>query len=140
MRGMVVEAEWAPRAEYHVEPQDSEARLARNGNKVWRNPQFRIMDLARPSIGPDGMLIRVRACGICGSDVHMFERDADGYMLYPGMIRTPVVTGHEFSGTVEAVGEESRLSDPATRCARRKSPGAEAATRAAPGSRITACG
>jgi threonine dehydrogenase-like Zn-dependent dehydrogenase len=36
----------------------------------------------------------------------MFERDQDGYMLYPGLIHTPVVTGHEFSGVVERVGSE----------------------------------
>ena len=43
---------------------------------------------------------------ICGSDVHMFETDDDGYMLLPYHLRTPVVTGHEFSGTVVAVGKE----------------------------------
>ena len=36
----------------------------------------------------------------------MVETDADGYMLYPGMISTPVVTGHEFSGVVAAVGPD----------------------------------
>ena len=106
MRGMLVEAEWAPRAEYRVQAEDSDSRLARNGNQVWRNPTFRVAELPEPQVGPDGVLIRVRACGICGSDVHMFERDADGYMIYPGMIRTPVVTGHEFSGVVEKVGEQ----------------------------------
>jgi scyllo-inosose 3-dehydrogenase len=106
MRGMLVEAEWAPRPEYHVEADDALSHLARNGNQVWRNPTFRVAELPEPEIGADGVLIRVRACGICGSDVHMFERDADGYMVYPGMIRTPVVTGHEFSGVVERVGED----------------------------------
>jgi scyllo-inosose 3-dehydrogenase len=35
----------------------------------------------------------------------MYEKDDEGYMVYPGMLSTPVVTGHEFSGVVEAVGE-----------------------------------
>jgi threonine dehydrogenase-like Zn-dependent dehydrogenase len=50
------------------------------------------------------VVIRVHACGICGSDFHFVESDGDGYMLYPGLVRTPVVTGHEFAGVVEAVG------------------------------------
>jgi len=72
---------------------------------VWRSPRFAVEQLPEPQIGPDEVLIRVRACGICGSDVHVYERDPDGYMLYPGLIGLPVVTGHEFAGEVVAVGE-----------------------------------
>ena len=101
----MVEADWEPRGGYSPEPGDEERRLARNGNLVWKHPRFRVADLPEPSPGADEVLIRVRACGVCGSDVHMYEKDDEGYMVYPGMLSTPVVTGHEFSGVVEAVGE-----------------------------------
>ena len=101
----MVEADWEPRGGYSPEPGDEERRLARNGNLVWKHPSFRVADLPEPSPGADEVLIRVRACGVCGSDVHMYEKDDEGYMVYPGMLSTPVVTGHEFSGVVEAVGE-----------------------------------
>jgi scyllo-inosose 3-dehydrogenase len=105
MRALMVEADWEPRGGYSPEPGDEERRLARNGNLVWKHPRFRVADLPEPSPGADEVLIRVRACGVCGSDVHMYEKDDEGYMVYPGMLSTPVVTGHEFSGVVEAVGE-----------------------------------
>jgi scyllo-inosose 3-dehydrogenase len=105
MRALMVEADWEPRGGYSPEPGDEERRLARNGNLVWKHPRFRVADLPEPSPVADEVLIRVRACGVCGSDVHMYEKDDEGYMVYPGMLSTPVVTGHEFSGVVEAVGE-----------------------------------
>ena len=52
------------------------------------------------------MILKVGACGICGSDVHMFETDEEGYMFLPYHLQTPVVTGHEFSGEVVAIGSE----------------------------------
>jgi threonine dehydrogenase-like Zn-dependent dehydrogenase len=106
MRALMVEADWEPREGYLPSAQDEEQRLARNGNLVWRHPRFRVVDLLEPSPGPDEVLIRVRACGVCGSDVHMHEQDDEGYMVYPGMMSTPVVTGHEFSGVVEEVGQD----------------------------------
>lgn len=103
---MQVHAEWAPRKGYRPSRVEEERRVAFNGSMVWRNPAFALRDLPEPDVGPDEVLIRVRACGICGSDVHVYERDDEGYMLYPGMIALPVVTGHEFAGEVVAVGAE----------------------------------
>ena len=106
MKALKLEADWDPRpgAVATLDPADVSARIARRGNQVWRNPRISVATLPDPSPGPDEVVIRVRACGICGSDFHFVESDADGYMLYPGLIRTPVVTGHEFAGVVEAVG------------------------------------
>jgi threonine dehydrogenase-like Zn-dependent dehydrogenase len=106
MRAMMVEADWEPREGYRPEARDAERRLARNGNLILRHPRFRVVGLPDPSPRSDEVLIRVKACGICGSDVHMYERDDEGYMVYPGMMSTPVVTGHEFSGVVEDVGQD----------------------------------
>jgi D-arabinitol dehydrogenase (NADP+) len=49
-----------------------------------------------PVPGAGEVLIKVMACGICGTDIHIYRGE------YLGSY--PVVPGHEFSGTVEAVG------------------------------------
>jgi threonine dehydrogenase-like Zn-dependent dehydrogenase len=108
MRAMQVGGEWRPREGYLPTPHEQATRIAHNGSLVWREPTFELRNLPDPPIGADEVLIRVRACGICGSDVHVYERDADGYMLYPGMIGLPVVTGHEFAGEVVEVGGDVR--------------------------------
>jgi L-iditol 2-dehydrogenase len=51
-----------------------------------------------PRPGPDQLVVRVHACGICGSDIHQLR---DGWGLPPG-----VVAGHEWSGTIAAVGDD----------------------------------
>ena len=107
MRGLRLEADWDPRPDIvaDLNPVDVAARVARRGNRIWRNPRIRVAHLPDPTPKADEAVIRVGACGICGSDLHFVERDADGYMLYPGLVRTPVTTGHEFAGVVEAVGQ-----------------------------------
>ena len=114
MRGLRLEADWDPRpaATATLDPSDVAARVARRGNQVWRNPRISVADLPEPTPRADEVVIRVRACGICGSDLHFVETDADGYMLYPGLVRTPVVTGHEFAGVVDAVGSDVRDFSP----------------------------
>jgi propanol-preferring alcohol dehydrogenase len=51
----------------------------------------------RPSPGPGQVLLRVRACGVCRTDLHV----VDGELPYLGR---PVVPGHQIVGVVEAVG------------------------------------
>src|ERR1700726_2916418 len=58
-----------------------------------------IADLPVPEPGPDGVLIRVAACGICGSDVH-------GYDGSSGRRIPPIVMGHEAAGRIAGVGEK----------------------------------
>ncbi|MFL5754900.1 MAG: scyllo-inosose 3-dehydrogenase [Chloroflexota bacterium] len=110
MKGLLLEADWDPRpgSLAAIASADAAARIARRGNQVWRHPRIRVTELPDPSPGADEVVIRVAACGICGSDLHFVETDADGYMLYPGLIRTPVVTGHELAGVVDAVGSTVR--------------------------------
>lgn len=60
--------------------------------------QLEICDLPAPSPGRGEVLIRVAACGICGSDVH-------GYDGSSGRRIPPIVMGHEAAGTIAAVGE-----------------------------------
>lgn len=56
-----------------------------------------LVDMQKPQPGDDDLLIRVRACGVCGSDVH-------GYDGSTGRRLPPIVMGHEAAGIVEAVG------------------------------------
>lgn len=54
-------------------------------------------EVPEPTIGPDEVLIRVKACGICGSDVHGLDGST-------GRRIPPIVMGHEAAGVIEAVG------------------------------------
>lgn len=107
MKAVVLNAEWAPKEGVKIDPKDAERRWATNANLVYRNPSASLETLEDPTDpGPREMILKVGACGICGSDVHMFETDDDGYMFLPYHLATPVVTGHEFSGKVVAIGSE----------------------------------
>ena len=55
-----------------------------------------LQEVAVPHISPDEVLIRVKACGICGSDLKIFD---DHHPYTP-----PVVVGHEFSGEIVETG------------------------------------
>lgn len=57
-----------------------------------------------PAERSDEVLVRVEALGICGTDVHLFTGDS-AYLRH-GETRYPFVPGHEWSGTVTAVGVE----------------------------------
>ncbi len=61
---------------------------------------LRVTEIEKPTPKANEVLIKVMACGICGTDVHIFCGDE-------GCFPTPAgtVLGHEFSGLVEAVGE-----------------------------------
>jgi L-iditol 2-dehydrogenase len=59
--------------------------------------QLEMVEMPVPSIGPDDVLVRVRACGICGSDVH----GLDGRT---GRRIPPLVMGHEAAGEVVEAG------------------------------------
>ena len=105
MRAVNVDADWAPRDDYPMTDFEKRDRRAVNGNQVWRNPRWAVVDHPDPKITrPDELLLRVRACGMCGSDVHMYETDEDGYILLAYRTKFPCVLGHEFSGEVVEVG------------------------------------
>src|SRR5213082_1360863 len=100
MQAIVLNAEWAPRDGAVISERDRARKWAPNANLAWRNPSMqldRVEDPAGP--GPGELLVRIEACGICGSDVLMFETDEAGYMILPYHVACPVVVGHEFAGT-----------------------------------------
>ncbi len=108
MKGLLVEAEWKPRDGYTPNEFERTTGKAVTGSSVWRHPKVRLAEVPEAPLQPGSARIRPRACGICGSDVHFYETDRDGYMLYPGLTKFPVVIGHEFSGEVVEVGREVR--------------------------------
>ncbi|HEX3744097.1 MAG TPA: galactitol-1-phosphate 5-dehydrogenase [Bryobacteraceae bacterium] len=59
-----------------------------------------LADVAVPAIGPRDVLIRVRSCGICGSDVHGIDGST-------GRRIPPLVMGHEAAGVIEQVGADA---------------------------------
>jgi len=59
--------------------------------------KLELADMPRPEAGPGDVLVRVKACGICGSDVHGFDGSS-------GRRIPPLVMGHEAAGVVAEVG------------------------------------
>jgi len=107
MLAAVLHAKWDPKPEYKPSPRDIEGKLTYSGGLVWRYPELKLEKKKIPEPKDDEVLIRVRAVGICGSDIHMYESDEDGYILYPGLTAFPVVLGHEFSGEIVKVGKKA---------------------------------
>src|SRR5947209_5404963 len=68
---------------------------------------YRLQELPVPIPGPDEVLIKLDACGVCASDVKCFV----GAPLFwgdanrTGYVQAPVTAGHELIGTVVALGE-----------------------------------
>lgn len=105
MRALVLDGEFDPRPDYPVSEMERKNHIARKGSNVWRHTTLEVKDIPEPEVGPEDVLIRVRACGVCGSDLHLYETDEDGYLIYPSWTKLPVVIGHEFAGEVVAVGD-----------------------------------
>lgn len=61
--------------------------------------QLEVTDMPEPEIGPRDVLVEVRACGICGSDIH-------GYDGSSGRRIPPLVMGHEAAGIIAKAGPE----------------------------------
>jgi len=60
--------------------------------------RFELVDLPVPELGDQDVLVRVRACGICGSDVHGMDGST-------GRRIPPIVMGHESSGEIAVIGK-----------------------------------
>lgn len=105
MRALILDAVWEPRPGYQLSPQEAETRKSIRANAVWKSPSLKLTDSPIPRIDNDEVLIRVRACGVCGSDTHCYETDSAGYVLFSGSAKLPVTLGHEYSGEVVEVGK-----------------------------------
>jgi hypothetical protein len=106
MRALMLEAKWEPKAGYAVSDFEKQTGKAITGNSIWKSPDLKVRDVPTPKIGPKDVLLKIKACGVCGSDIHFYETDREGYVMYPGLTKFPCITGHEFSGVVQEVGRE----------------------------------
>jgi threonine dehydrogenase-like Zn-dependent dehydrogenase len=115
MKALVLNAEWSPRPGYPLSERERETGRAFVSSEVYRHPRLELARLADPSPAPDEVVIRVKACGVCGSDLHLAEEAPDGYVAYADHAKLPVVPGHEWSGVVAEVGPEVRSLRPGDR-------------------------
>jgi threonine dehydrogenase-like Zn-dependent dehydrogenase len=107
MKVVELNAEWSPKPDFQLGSKDIEGKLTYLGSKVWKDPSVRVTEKDKPTIKDDEVLIKVKRCGICGSDVHMAQSYDDGYIYYPGLTAFPAVLGHEFAGEIVKVGENA---------------------------------
>lgn len=108
MKTVTLFADWDPKLDFKLGSKDIEGKFTYLDSMVWRNPYFEIIEKDVPVHGPTEVLMEVKACGICGSDVHMLQTDEDGYIFYPGLTAFPCTLGHEFSGSVVEAGAKIR--------------------------------
>ncbi len=73
--------------------------LGRNGQPI---------EVPMPEIGPDQLLVRHDACGLCFSDIKIIKLGEEHPRIYRQMADNPVVMGHEIAMTVVEVGENLR--------------------------------
>lgn len=59
---------------------------------------FEYIDVPDPQINPEDVLVQIKACGICGSDVHGMDGSS-------GRRIPPIIMGHEAAGTIEEIGD-----------------------------------
>jgi threonine 3-dehydrogenase len=90
---------------------ESVATTMRALRKTEAAPGFTAAEIAVPSIGPTDVLIRVRKVGLCGTDLHIYGWD----QWAQRRIKPPLTIGHEFMGTVAAVGAAVRAVVPGDR-------------------------
>lgn len=84
----------------------------------YRPGKISLEDLPKPELNPEDVLIRVEACGICGSDLHLLRPPSNTVkrlkLLVRNMLTKPhkVILGHEISGYVEELGEKVKTGAP----------------------------
>jgi L-iditol 2-dehydrogenase len=69
-----------------------------------------VKEVETPKVDDESMLVRVKACAVCGSDVRIFHHGNN-------RVITPQIIGHELSGVVEDVGKNVKGFAPGDRIA-----------------------
>lgn len=70
--------------------------------KIKKEPGIWMIDAPEPDYGPNDLLIKIKITAICGTDIHIYHWDTWSRKTIP----VPMITGHEFVGTVVAMGNE----------------------------------
>lgn len=107
MKAVELSAKWSPKPNFKLGSKDIDGKLTYLGSQVWKDPIVNIVDKSVPEIKSNEVLLKVKRCGICGSDVHMAQAYDDGYIYYPGLTAFPVTLGHEFAGEIVEVGSQA---------------------------------
>ena len=105
MKGLQLSGTWKPREGYTPTEREKTDQRALCTNNIWYQPKLSIEEIDMPVPGDDEILMKVGACGICGSDIAFLHKDDEDYSAYVGHTRLPVMIGHEFAGEVAAVGK-----------------------------------
>ncbi|RFC43834.1 MAG: L-iditol 2-dehydrogenase [Verrucomicrobia bacterium] len=72
--------------------------------------QFTFGDVPEPELAPNEVLVAVRACGICGSDIHGMDGSS-------GRRIPPIIMGHEAAGVIARIGQDVHGWEPGARVA-----------------------
>jgi len=64
-----------------------------------RPRELRIEEVEKPKVTPGKVLVEVKACGVCMTDLHMY--------MWEFPVKTPVILGHEFSGVIAELGDNA---------------------------------
>lgn len=72
--------------------------------------KIKVDDIREPKCPDDGIIIRVKACTICGTDLKLYRYGYEG-------LKPPLILGHELSGVIEEVGQRVRGYVPGERVA-----------------------
>lgn len=71
---------------------------------IWNKPkEMLVQEVQKPEIRPNEVLLKVKYCGICGTDLHAYTGEVPASWLG---ITPPVILGHEFSGEIAEVGKD----------------------------------
>src|SRR5437867_6414616 len=85
--------------------------MTRRALVVTRPGVVGVVDLPSLEPGPGEVVIRPAFCGVCGTDLELLRGELD-----PDYVRYPLTLGHEWSGTIEALGDGVENLRPGDRC------------------------
>ncbi len=71
------------------------------------NRPLRLSDVSMPVLSRNDILVKIKACGVCRSNLHLIEGDWIKYGIPP---KLPIIPGHEIVGVVESVGDNNIFS------------------------------
>jgi threonine dehydrogenase-like Zn-dependent dehydrogenase len=85
--------------------------VSRRALVIERPGSIGIQEREELSPGPGEVVVRVAYCGVCGTDLELLRGEVD-----PAFVSYPLTLGHEWSGTIEAVGPDVTGLEPGLRC------------------------
>ena len=106
IKGLQFQADFKPKEGYPLTKKEERQKMAYRGNQVWANPNLELIEKELREIKDNEVLIKIGACGVCGSDLHFMGQTEDGYVPYTGHCSAGTIIGHEYSGEIVQVGSK----------------------------------